>query len=90
MKKELKQLKAQSHGLKPVVIIGSNGLTDAVHQEIDCALDAHELIKIKINAQDKQQRQSIIDQINEKNQAICVNQIGHIAAFYRENPDLNR
>jgi RNA-binding protein len=43
-----KQLKMQAHDLKPVVIIGQAGLTDAVLTEIDIALDYHELIKVKI------------------------------------------
>ena len=50
MNQDIKQLKAQSHSLKPVVIIGNNGLTEAVHQEIECALEAHELIKIKMSS----------------------------------------
>lgn len=84
MNQDIKQLKAQSHSLKPVVIIGNNGLTEAVHQEIECALEAHELIKIKINANDKAERQVMVDAICSTNQAVCVNQIGHIAAFYRK------
>ena len=87
MNKDIKLLKAKSHALKPVVIIGSNGLTESVHQEIDCALNAHELIKIKINAQDKSERQRIVGQISQTNGALCVNQIGHVAAFYRENTE---
>ena len=84
MNQDIKQLKAQSHSLKPVVIIGNNGLTEAVHQEIECALEAHELIKIKINANDKAERQVMVDAICNTNQAVCVNQIGHIATFYRK------
>ena len=48
-----RQLKALAHPRKPVVIIGDNGLTDAVMQEIEIALDHHELIKIRVNAEDR-------------------------------------
>ena len=80
---QLKHLKALSHNLKPVVIVGSAGLTDAVLDEIDTSIEHHELIKVKINAADKPERQAIIDKISEQTAAGWVLSIGHIAAFYR-------
>ena len=51
MKSELKKfLRARAHSLKPVVITGQHGVTPAVLNEINLALDHHELIKVRVNA----------------------------------------
>ncbi len=79
-----KQLKAQAHALKPVVMIGQQGLTDTVTQEIEIALDVHELIKIKIRAE-KQDRMTIRDQIIEHTHAEPIQTIGQMIVIYRKN-----
>jgi len=86
-----RHLRKLAHHLKPVVIIGNAGLTENVLTEIDGALAHHELIKVKINAADKTERQAIIDKICEQTAANWVLSIGHIAAFYRpaEKPKIN-
>lgn len=81
-----KQLILHSHQLKPVVIIGDNGLTNAVIAEIETALTAHELIKIRINAGDREERRAIINTINEQTGADIIHRIGHVASFFRKNP----
>ena len=86
-KKQLLELKRQAHNLNPVVIIGQHGLSEAVHNEIECALDAHELIKIRINARDADHRQSMLDTICAQHHAVLVQKIGHIVAIYRKKPD---
>lgn len=84
MKKHLKQ---KAHSLNPVVIIGGSGLTEGVHREIDVALDAHELIKVRVNAEDRDQRKQMIDTICQHHQADLIQAIGHIIAIYRESPE---
>lgn len=81
--KQLKHLRQLAHSLKPVVIIGNNGLTESVLEEIDARLAHHELIKIRINAGDRDERSRVIEQISEKTGAVVVMTIGHIAGFYR-------
>jgi len=78
-----RHLRKLAHHLKPVVIVGNAGLTENVLAEIDAALAHHELIKVKINAADKTERQVIIDKISDQTAANWVLSIGHIAAFYR-------
>ena len=78
-----RHLRKLAHHLKPVVIVGNAGLTENVLTEIDGALAHHELIKVKINAADKTERQIIIDKICEHTVADWVLSIGHVAAFYR-------
>jgi len=81
--KQNQHLRKLAHHLNPVVIIGNAGLTDAVMEEIDQALAFHELIKIKINGQDKTARAAMIDDIITKCQAHHAQSIGHVAVFYR-------
>ena len=82
---EKKKLKAQAHPLNPVVMIGQAGLTSAVLNEIDLALDAHELIKVKIRAE-RDERNVIRDQICADTRAELVQSIGQVAVFFRKNP----
>ena len=86
MDREMQKLKNTSHQLKPVVIIGSQGLSEGVQKEINIALEAHELIKVRINARDKEARQEMIDAILDQQNATLVNVIGHVAVIYRQNP----
>ncbi|WP_367606936.1 ribosome assembly RNA-binding protein YhbY [Legionella sp. W05-934-2] len=79
------QLKARAHSLKPVVLIGDKGLTDAVISEVDHALKAHELIKVKIRGQEKQDRALLAEQICPAVAAELVQHIGNILVLYRQN-----
>jgi len=82
-----KLLRAKAHALKPVVITGQAGLTPALLNEIDAALEHHELIKIRVNAQDREERAEMVEQICVESRAELVQSIGHIVAVYRKNPD---
>lgn len=82
-----KSLRAQAHALKPVVITGQAGLSEAVMSEINLALDHHELIKVRINAPDRETRRKMSTQICTDTQAELVQLLGHIAVLYRKNPD---
>lgn len=81
--KQKRHLRGLLHQCKPVVIIGGAGLTENVMQEIDNALAHHELVKIKVNADDKAARTAMVEQICEKTQSQLVQTIGHTASFYR-------
>lgn len=81
-----KQLKAQAHALKPVIIVGQSGLTESVLKEIEITLDTHELIKIKIRAE-REDRKQIRDQIASETKAEAIQSIGQIAVFYRKRPE---
>lgn len=83
----LKNLNTRAQQLRPVILIGSNGLTESVHHEIDAALLAHELIKIRVNAGSKENRQAMISEIAEKHHATIVQIIGHVLVIYRPNED---
>ena len=83
-----KWLRGRAHELKPVVFIGQKGLSAAVVEAADDALQTHELIKIKfLEFKDKQQKQRIAQEIEAQTGAELVGMIGHMAIFYRQHPD---
>ncbi len=82
--KQKASLVAAAHHLKPVVMIGQKGLTSNVTAEADQALTAHELIKIKISVDDKEERFTIAQEICEQLNATVVKLIGNIAIIYRK------
>lgn len=79
---EKQQLRAHAHKLKPVVMTGNQGLTPAVLNEIEVALTAHELIKVKLNAE-REDRQKMIEEISQATKSEIVQTIGRIAVFFR-------
>lgn len=82
-----KKFRAQAHTLKPVVMIGQAGLTDAVKAEIELALDSHELIKVRIRSDDREARKQIATEICAAASAELIQTIGQIIVIYRRNPD---
>ncbi|GAB4391639.1 MAG: ribosome assembly RNA-binding protein YhbY [Gammaproteobacteria bacterium] len=77
-------LKGQAHSLNPVVTIGVKGLTANVINEIDVALEAHQLIKIKCAKLEKSQHQKLVDTICEQCNAQFIQAIGNIIVIYRK------
>ena len=79
--KAKQQLKAKAHKLKPVIMIGHHGLTDAVNKEIDRALNDHQLIKIRIQTSDRALRRELFEQLCKANQAELIQTIEVLALF---------
>jgi len=69
-----------------VVMVGQHGLRDTVLEEISIALDFHELIKIKVSAGDRDERDAIIASIIDETRAELVQRIGNMAVLFRRNP----
>jgi RNA-binding protein len=80
---EKKELRKKAYSLKPFVMIGQHGLTEAVIAEIDIALTAHELIKIRIKGADKKKRCEQVLLIEQQLNAKTIHQIGFITVLYR-------
>jgi RNA-binding protein len=81
-----RSLKKLVHHLKPVVMVGQHGLSEGVFNEIEIALDSHELIKIRLSGGDRSERKALIEEICKKTGADFIHSIGHTAAFYRRHP----
>ncbi len=84
---QVKKLKAHAHSLKPVVRLGQSGLTTSVLDEVELALNHHELIKVKVSASDRAEKKEMINTIAEKTQSDVIQSIGSVAVFFRENPN---
>lgn len=85
-----KQYKSIGHHLKPVLIVADNGLTEGVLAEFERALGDHELIKVKLNILDREQRLATIAQLCKTGRADLVQAIGKMALIYRKNPQVNK
>ena len=85
--RERAHLKARAHALGPVVQTGSAGVTDAVVTEVDRALTAHELIKVKLGVDDREARVSAGDELAARTGATVVHRVGKIAILWRPRPE---
>jgi putative YhbY family RNA-binding protein len=79
-------LKARAHPLEPIVTVGHDGLTEAVLNEIDRALTAHELIKVRVNAADRTARRAMFEEIGARTDAEAVQQVGKVLVLWRPRP----
>ena len=84
---ERKALKAKAHKLDPVVHVGAKGLTDEVIAEIDRALHAHELIKVRAASLDRDERDNALQHICGRTGADQVQHIGKIFVLFRKKND---
>ena len=89
---QIRSLRAESHRLKlkPVVIIGQQGLSENVLNELQSALTHHELMKVRIPALDKTEKKAFIGEVCQRLQAELIQTIGHIIVIFRQNPDNRR
>lgn len=81
--KQIAHLRGLAHSLNPVVIIGNQGLSENVLQEIERSLNAHELIKVQVAGDDRDARKAMYDAIASATGATQVHHIGKQLIFYR-------
>jgi RNA-binding protein len=85
-KEQQKFLLGLSHHIHPVVIVAGKGLSENVMQEIENALDKHELVKVKLRT-DRDQRSLYTDSILKQTQADLIHSIGQNITLFRRNPE---
>ena len=86
-KNQVKFLRAKCHDLKAVILMGQKGLTEEVLNELDNALTHHELVKIKLSIDDREQRKRMIDEICAKTRSQKIQAIGKTVSVFRVNTD---
>jgi len=79
-------LKARAHSLEPTVLVGHDGLTGPVMLEIERALTAHELIKIRAGGDDRHARKALFEEIATRTGAAPVQQVGKVLVLWRPRP----
>ncbi|MFM0594451.1 MULTISPECIES: YhbY family RNA-binding protein [Paraburkholderia] len=77
------ELRSQAHALKPVVLVGAEGLTDAVLTEIKVHLGAHQLIKIRVFGDEREARIAIYEEICDKLNAAPIQHIGKLLVIWK-------
>ncbi|WP_298144183.1 ribosome assembly RNA-binding protein YhbY [uncultured Acinetobacter sp.] len=87
---ERKRLRQIGHALNPVVMLGGQGLTENVIEETNRALNDHELIKVKIVAEDREARAALIEEIAQATESQIVQTIGKIVLLYKKAPKQNQ
>jgi len=76
-------LRGQAHELRAMLQVGGKGITEALVTEVGNALEQHELIKVKVAAEDREVRDAMIGELAERAGAALVQRIGHTAVLYR-------
>lgn len=84
--KQRRHLRGLAHGLKPVIRVGQAGVSDAVVAETSRALEAHELIKVKIAGMERDARDDALASLADRTESEIVGRIGHTAVLYRRHP----
>ena len=85
--KQKQFLKGLAHPLKPVVQLGANGLTEGVVAEIDNALGFHELIKVKVPTDDREEKALIMDAIVRETSSTKLQVLGHTLVIFRPSEE---
>lgn len=80
-------LRGLAHDLRPILQVGSKGVTEAFLAELQLALEQHELIKVKVAAEDREDRNAMIAHLVEQSGAVLVQRIGHTAVLYRASTE---
>jgi RNA-binding protein len=86
--KQKKHLRRLAHPLHPLVMLGNAGLTDGVVNELDRALNDHELVKVSVRVAERTERNAALDDLARRTSAVIVQRIGHVGVFYRRGQGL--
>jgi len=81
------ELRSAAHALKPVVLIGAEGLTDAVLKEIKVHLAAHQLIKVRVFGDERDERLAIYEEICDRLNAAPIQHIGKLLVIWKPEED---
>lgn len=82
-----REKRADAHHLDPVVMVGGEGLTPAVVKETDAALNAHGLIKVRVQGDDRVARETMFVQLCEELNAAPIQHIGKLLVLWRPIPE---
>ena len=87
---ERKDHRALAHHLSPVVMVGGDGLTDAIKKETDLALNAHGLIKVRVFSDDRAAREAMFQTLADELGAAPIQHIGKLLVLWRPKPEKER
>ncbi|RMG31535.1 MAG: YhbY family RNA-binding protein [Gammaproteobacteria bacterium] len=85
-----RHLRGLGQRLRPVVMVGQRGLTDAVVEEVDRSIRHHELMKVRVSVGDRAERDRVIAELCERTGSTLIQRIGNVALLFRRNPQQPR
>ena len=85
--RERSRLKARAHSLEPVVRVGHAGLSEKLVAEVDRALGAHELVKVRLDDSDRHHREEQGEALSSRTNAAIVQRVGKVLVLWRPRPD---
>ena len=88
--KQKRHLRGLAHSRKPIVIVGGKGATAALLKELDNALDHHELVKVKLQLEERADRKAVAARLCDASGAELIQLLGRIATLYRHNREAPR
>ena len=83
--KQKKHLRRHAHPLHPLVMVGNAGLTEGVVNELDRALEDHELVKVSARIGEREARNTALEELARRTNAELVQRVGHVGVFYRRS-----
>lgn len=87
--KQRKYLRSKAHSLRPLVLVGKDGVSEGVIEEVKLALLHHELIKIKF-VEGKEEREELTRRITESTESLLAGTIGNISILFKEHPEVEK
>jgi RNA-binding protein len=85
--KQRKYLRGLAHGRDPIVMVGQSGLSPAIVNELEIALGAHELVKVRARVGDREARDAALDQLAAQTASTLIQRIGNVGVFYRAHKE---
>jgi len=85
--KQKRQLRKLGHGLKPCVETGAKGITQGILLQLGLALARHQLLKVRIRAANRHERDAAIAEMASGCGAVLISRVGNVALIYRADPD---
>ena len=82
----VRYLRGLAHSLSPIVLVGNKGISDNLLDELKQALDRHELVKLRVLAETREERDQLVLAIQRHTGAELIQRVGHTATFYRQHP----
>jgi RNA-binding protein len=88
--KQKKHLRRLAHPLHPIVMLGNAGLTDAVANELERALNDHELVKVSARVSGRDGRNEVLAALAARTTSHLVQRVGHVGVYYRPRKALSK
>ncbi len=85
--KDRRALKKEAHGIEPKLLIGKAGVSDNTIMQIEQVLEKDELMKIRVQKNNEEDRHEMIDKILERTGAEFIQSIGNVIVIYKEKED---